>query len=157
MTLVFYKRLLSPNNLIKIVSQVSGKGCCPTILAKPPSHVKNNHHSTFRHHDRKQMEVLATVQNRCIYETVADVPESWLWWRADFQSGSRVLKRCSEPFLSISLAYNAMWFHAEKLLKTLKFWKSLTSLYKSGSRPQKSRKIPKKTLHSIAICSFFSQ
>ena len=35
-----------------------------------------------------------------IYETVADVPKSWVWWRADFQSGSRVLKkRCSEPFL----------------------------------------------------------
>ena len=26
------------------------------------------------------------------YETVADVPESWVWWRADCQSGSRVLK-----------------------------------------------------------------
>ena len=37
-----------------------------------------------------------------------------------------------------------MWFHAEKLLKTLKFWKSLNSLCKSGSRPQKSpKKSPK--------------
>ena len=27
-----------------------------------------------------------------LYETVADVPESWVWWRADFQSSSRVLK-----------------------------------------------------------------
>ena len=34
------------------------------------------------------------------YESVADVSESWVWWRADFQSGSRVLKRCSEPFLT---------------------------------------------------------
>ena len=24
---------------------------------------------------------------------IADVPESWVWWRADFQSGSRVLKK----------------------------------------------------------------
>ena len=27
-----------------------------------------------------------------IYETVADVSESWVWWRANFQSCSRVLK-----------------------------------------------------------------
>ena len=26
-------------------------------------------------------------------ETVADVPESWAWWRVDFQSGYRVLKK----------------------------------------------------------------
>ena len=34
-----------------------------------------------------------------LYDSFSDVPESWVWWRADFQSGSRVLKRCSEPFL----------------------------------------------------------
>ena len=33
------------------------------------------------------------------YETIATVPESWVRCRAVFQSGSRVLKRCSEPFL----------------------------------------------------------
>ena len=27
------------------------------------------------------------------YETVADAPESLVWWRADFQTGSRVLKK----------------------------------------------------------------
>ena len=42
-----------------------------------------------------------------------------------------------------------MWFLAEKLLKTLKFWQSLNLLYKSGSQPQKSTKIsPKITIHS---------
>ena len=34
-----------------------------------------------------------------IYESIATVGEIQVWWRADFQSGSRVLKRCSEPFL----------------------------------------------------------
>ena len=48
-----------------------------------------------------------------------------------------------------------MWFHAKKLLKTLKFWKSLNSLCKSGSRPQKSPKKAQKTDHSIAIYSNF--
>ena len=24
-------------------------------------------------------------------ETVADIPESWVWWRVDFQSGPKVL------------------------------------------------------------------
>ena len=38
------------------------------------------------------------------YETVADVPESWVWLRADFQSGSGVLNL----FLSISMAYNVI-------------------------------------------------
>ena len=48
-----------------------------------------------------------------------------------------------------------MWFHAKKLLRTLKFWKSLNSLCKSGSRPQKSPKKAQKTDHSIAIYSNF--
>ena len=34
-----------------------------------------------------------------VYETVADVPESWVRWRADFQSGSRVLKKVFWTFL----------------------------------------------------------
>ena len=94
------------------------------------------------------------------YETVADVPESWVWGRANFQSGSRVLKRCYELFIFIYFLFflhlwHTMWFHAEKLLKTLKFWKSLNSLYKSASRPQKWPKLAQKTTHSIAIHSNF--
>ena len=34
-----------------------------------------------------------------VYESIATVGESRVWKRANFQSGSRVLKRCSEPFL----------------------------------------------------------
>ena len=34
-----------------------------------------------------------------VYESFSDVGESRVWWKADFQSGSRVLKRGSEPFL----------------------------------------------------------
>ena len=30
---------------------------------------------------------------RFVYDSVADVPESWVWLRADFQSGSRVLEK----------------------------------------------------------------
>ena len=59
-----------------------------------------------------------------IYESIATVGESRVWWRADFQSGSRVLNWCSEPFLYL---WHTMRFHAKKLLKTLKFWKSLNS------------------------------
>merc|ERR1712211_188635 len=33
------------------------------------------------------------------YESFATVWEIRVWWMADFQSGSRVLKRCSEHFL----------------------------------------------------------
>ena len=29
----------------------------------------------------------------CVYESIATVGESRVWWRADFQSGSRVLKK----------------------------------------------------------------
>ena len=85
------------------------------------------------------------------YETVADVPESWVWWRANFQSGSRMLNK----LFSYLYLCHTMWFHAEKLLKTLKFWKSLNLLYKSGSRPQKSPKKSPKTDHSIAIYFIF--
>ena len=78
--------------------------------------------------------------------------QSWVWWRADFQSGSRVLKKVFWTFSYLYL-WHTMWFHAKKLLKTLKFWKSLNLLCKSGSRPQKSPKKAQKTDHSIAIYS----
>ena len=41
------------------------------------------------------------------YETFADVPESLVWWRANLQSGYRVLKKVI-LFLSISMAYNVI-------------------------------------------------
>ena len=84
------------------------------------------------------------------YETVADVPESWVWLRADFQSGSRVLKKVFWTFSYLYLRHT-MWFHAEKLLKTLEIWKSLNLLCKSGSRPQKS---PKKSQKRITQSQF---
>ena len=88
------------------------------------------------------------------YDSFSDVGESWVWLRANFQSGSRVLKKVFWTFSYLYL-WHTMWFHAKKLLKTLKFWKSLNSLCKSGSRPQKSPKKAQKTDHSIAIYSIF--
>ena len=85
------------------------------------------------------------------YESIANVGESRVWWRADFQSGSRVLKKVFWTFSYLYL-WHTMWFHTKKLLKTLKFWKSLNSLCKFGSRPQK---LPKKRTRSIAIYSNF--
>ena len=41
-------------------------------------------------------------------------------WRADFQSGFRVLKKVFWTFSYLYL-WHTMWFHAKKLLKTLKF------------------------------------
>ena len=40
------------------------------------------------------------------YETVADVPENSVWSRADFQSGSKVLKGVLNH--SLSMAYNVI-------------------------------------------------
>ena len=49
------------------------------------------------------------ISNFKTYETIADVPEIRVWWRADFQSGSRVLKKgVLKLFLSISIAYNVI-------------------------------------------------
>ena len=88
------------------------------------------------------------------YDSMSDLGEIRVYQRADFQSGSRVLKKV---FWTLSYLYlwHTMWFHAKKLLRTLKFWKSLNSLCKSGSRPQKSPKKAQKTDHSIAIYSNF--
>ena len=91
---------------------------------------------------------------RTWYDSIVTVGEIRVWWRADFQSGSRVLKKVFWTFSYLYL-WHTMWFHAKKLLKTLKFWKSLNSLCKSGSRPQKSPKKAQKTDHSIAIYSNF--
>ena len=33
------------------------------------------------------------INNESTYETVADVQESSVWWRADFQNGYRVLNK----------------------------------------------------------------
>ena len=45
----------------------------------------------------------------CVYDSVANVPESWVWLRADFQSGSRVSKKgVLNLILSISMAYNVI-------------------------------------------------
>ena len=56
-----------------------------------------------------QCPMSASVQMFCIYESFSDVPESWVWLRADFQSGSRVLKKgVLNLFLSISMAYNVI-------------------------------------------------
>ena len=44
-----------------------------------------------------------------MYESLSDVGEIQVWWRADFQSGSRVLKKgVLNLFLSISMAYNVI-------------------------------------------------
>ena len=37
------------------------------------------------------------------YESFSNVGESWVWWRADFQSGSRVLKNVFWTFSYLSL------------------------------------------------------
>merc|ERR1712004_196875 len=56
-------------------------------------------------------------------------------------------------FLSISMAYNVI--SCQKVAENKNFEKSLNSLCKSGSRPQKSPKKAPKTDHSIAIYSIF--
>ena len=44
-----------------------------------------------------------------VYGKASDVVESWVQWRSDFQSGSRVLKQGKmNLFLSISMAYNVI-------------------------------------------------
>ena len=90
-----------------------------------------------------------------IYEKVATVPESWVRWRAVFQSGSGVLKMCSEHFLIYIYGIQCDLMK-NKLLKKLLFWKSLNSLYKSGSRSQKSpkRKAQKRLAQSRFIQIF---
>ena len=59
-----------------------------------------------------------------IYDSIASVGKTGVWWRADFQSGSRVLKKVFWTFSYLYL-WHTMWCHTEKLLKTPKFWKSL--------------------------------
>merc|ERR1719370_2639162 len=88
---------------------------------------------------------------RSLYESFATVGEIRVYWRANFQSGSRVLKKgVLNLFLSISMAYNVI-----SCQKVAENTKSPNSLCKSGSRPQKSPKKAQKTDHSIAIYSNF--
>ena len=101
-----------------------------------------------------QLCPLSRWTRRKLYESFSDVGESWVWWRADFQSGSRVLKKVLWTFSYLYLLHT-MWFYAEKLLKTLKFWKSLNSLCKSGSRPQKSSKKAQKRITQSRFTQIF--
>ena len=98
--------------------------------------------------------ILKNTLNFEVIDWVATVAETWVQFRSDFQSDSRVLKKVFWTFSYLYL-WHTMRLYAKKLLKTLKFWKSLNSLCKSGSRPQKSPKIAQKTDLSIAIYSSF--
>ena len=51
------------------------------------------------------------------YDSIATVGEIRVYWRANFQSGSRVLKKVFWTFSYLYL-WHTMWFHAKKLLKT---------------------------------------
>ena len=64
-----------------------------------------------------------------IYDKVASVPESWVQWRAVFQSGSRVLKRMIWTFFIYIYAID-YGIHSKH--QTLKLWKSLNTLYRSN-------------------------
>ena len=91
-----------------------------------------------------------------LYESIATVGEIRVHWRGDFQSGSRVLKKVFWTFSYLYL-WHTMWFHAKKLLKTLKFWKLLNSLANRIwvlMTSETTKKAPK-TTHSIAISSKF--
>ena len=88
-----------------------------------------------------------------IYESFSDVPESWVWLRGNFQSGSRVLKKVFWTFPYLYL-WHTMWFHAKKLLKTLKFWKSLNSKFFTLRPTARKRREPcwhEITLYAIDI------
>ena len=119
---------------------------------------KNTFSRTQRHRVYGKMETtwlhFTTSPTFNAYDSMSDLGEIRVYQRADFQSGSRVLKKVFWTFSYLYL-WHTMWFHAKKLLRTLKFWKSLNSLCKSGSRPQKSPKKAQKTDHSIAIYSNF--
>ena len=39
------------------------------------------------------IKVLVRIYNSSVYDSIATVGEIQVWWRADFQSGSRVLKK----------------------------------------------------------------
>ena len=66
----------------------------------------------------KAIIVLFPQYKKYWYESFSDVGESWVWWRADFQSGSRAPKKVFWTFSYLYL-WHTMWFHAKKLLKTL--------------------------------------
>ena len=56
-----------------------------------------------------QWSHIGRIASYIVYDSVADVPESGVWLRVDFQSGSRVLKKVFWTFfLSISMAYNVI-------------------------------------------------
>ena len=75
------------------------------------------------------------------YDKIATVPESWVQWRSDFYSGSRVSKKvlgCWEPFF--------IYIHGLKCdFMQKNCWKQ-SNFENLGSRAQKSPKIPRKKL-----------
>ena len=82
--------------------------------------------------------------------------KSRVWLRADFQSGSRVLKKgVLNLFLSISMAYNVI--SCRKVAENTQILKNtLNSLSKSGSRPHKSpKKDPKNGSLNRNLLNFF--
>ena len=58
----------------------------------------------------------------CLYESFSDVGEIRVRWRADFQSGSRVLKKVFWTFSYLYL-WHTMWFHADKVAENTQILK----------------------------------
>ena len=102
----------------------------------------------------KPKDVIPYIRDIIIgYDAVSDLMHNWVE-RPDFKSALRVVKIVlnTQYYLYPCLT---MWFHAKHSKETLNKSKSPILLYKFGSRPHKSAKIPWKKLRSIAICSIF--
>ena len=59
-----------------------------------------------------------------VYDSIATVGEIRVYWRADFQSGSSVLKKVLWTFFIYIYGIQCD-FMQKKVVKTIKFWKSL--------------------------------
>ena len=77
------------------------------------------HHCTnFLSSNSKKKSSWINIWIRGKYDSIAGVGKTGVWLRANFQSGSRVLKKVFWTFSYLYL-WHTMWFHAKKLLKTL--------------------------------------
>ena len=80
---------------IRALSPLQWPSRCFPLVQQPLQHIDCRYIFKF------QLWILISSGGRAYstYESFSDVGESWVWWRADFQSGSSAKKRCSEPFL----------------------------------------------------------
>ena len=87
--------------------------------------------------------IITYADNWSAYDSFSDVPESWVWWRADFQCGSRMLKKVFWTFsylylwLQCGFMQKSCWKHSNFENRSIRYVNLAPDLRNHQKKPKK--------------------